>query len=207
MILGLRARRAWWPCLAAAVLSVIALLVAGGVVPLPRILAGTSEPINSNLIVSIGFAPIAAVVCGADCLAFESLARRRLAHLDAAIVASVTLPPVVLGIAAYLAGDQDSGLALIRDATAFCALTVMLAALVTISTAASLPVVYFLVVAELGRGSDGSFYWWAWLLAPASIGSAALGCGLALIATVVFTLFARRRAAVRAAGADDGLGD
>lgn len=193
MTLMIRAHDGQRGMILSALTGLAILLLAGRVVALPQLLQGATQPVNVGLILALALAPVTAYVFGGESLRLESLARRSLLTADAALVSLIILPVLLAGTVTLITGDTDSGYGLIRNCSAFMAMTLALLTVTTPATAAGAPVAYFVVIATAGYRPGGHFPWWAWLRSPATPAGTALVLGMLTAAVIVYHRQARRR--------------
>lgn len=183
------------PCLIiGAAVSVLALVFAGQKVVLPQLLMTGAANVDVVLLLSAAYAPLTVRCFGGDALRMEATASRSLASADAILLAALLAPVGALAAVGLVSNDAAFALDVVRDFAVFAAASLLLLTLAEPIAAATVPVVYMLVISLAGVRGDGSSPWWAALRQPANELTAGLAICLVLGALVTFHRWARQRA-------------
>lgn len=166
MSLWLRVRRLRPIAVVTVLVSLIALLLGGLIIPLPSLgsLSGLRIPIAL-------IAPLAVAVTVAWGLSIgagpsERAAVRPIDRLDASFVAAIAGVTAVLLAAGEFAGVTTTGYAAARNALGYVGLMLLGRWLLGSHAASVVPVGWILLIAAFGSDGAGEPRWWVWPLLP-----------------------------------------
>lgn len=171
--------------------------LAGTTLPIPQLLQGRVAPVGIELLLASLVAPLFAWGCRDAVVAFEALGERRLHLVDTVLPCSLLLPAGLVAVLAFVAGERQLALDMLRNVLFFTTLAAAGVALFGERIGGTMPVLYFMTVGIFGQGMDGHPAAWAFVRGPASWWSTgAVGLLLAVVVPL-FGELARTRIPLR----------
>lgn len=189
----LRAHRAVYAVVWSTVLSTVAWVGAGTVIPVPQINHGGASQVLMELLLAVLFTPVVVDAFGGGSLLFEYGGIRRLWLYDLLLLLMVLVPVVVVVGVAGMCGDGGFAWSFARNALFFVGLALGTLGVLGERIALIASIGYFLVIATIGGRTGGGAYWWAALRLPADGRTMLTATAIMILGVTVYCLRARRR--------------
>ena len=172
-------------------LALLTWWLAGTVIPMPQLLQGRANPVETQLLLAVMLAPVTVYMFSRTALSFEQLSKRRLWAYDLALATMLLAPVCILALSVFLFSETAFSGGLLRNTALFVGLAFLCLGWLGEIAALTLPIGYFLIIGTIGTGADGTPHIWAFPRGP--VGLYDLAISLIILAVGVGLFCLRRR--------------